>query len=169
MEGLRGHTTGFAVPTFVVDAPGGGGKIPLGPNYLVSMGERSVVVRNFEGVLVRVEDPPAEPLAARDASADDEPAEPPQSVSDLVSGRGKRLVPGGLDHYDRRRGGTGRLRKRARPASGNGAPAASGRSGNGASPSGNGNGSASGNGAHAPHLAAVPGRGKGSGARRKLS
>jgi lysine 2,3-aminomutase len=169
MEGLRGHTTGFAVPTFVVDAPGGGGKIPLGPNYLVSMGERSVVVRNFEGVLVRVEDPPAEPIAARDASADDEPADPPQSVSDLVSGRGKRLVPGGLEHYDRRRGGTGRLRKRARPASGNGAPATSGRSGNGASAGGNGSGSGNGNGAHAPHLAAVPGRGKGSGARRKLS
>ena len=59
LEGLRGHTTGFAVPTFVVDAPGGGGKIPLMPNYLVSQGESSLVVRNFEGVLVRIDDGPA--------------------------------------------------------------------------------------------------------------
>ena len=59
LEGLRGHTTGFAVPTFVVDAPGGGGKIPLMPNYLVSQGENSLVVRNFEGVLVRIDDGPA--------------------------------------------------------------------------------------------------------------
>ncbi len=57
MEGLRGHTTGFGVPTFVVDAPGGGGKIPLGPNYLVSAGEDYVVLRNYEGFLFRYEFP----------------------------------------------------------------------------------------------------------------
>ncbi len=51
IEFLRGHTSGFAVPTFVVDAPGGGGKIPLGPQYLVSQSDRKVILRNFEGLL----------------------------------------------------------------------------------------------------------------------
>ena len=51
MESLRGHTSGMAVPTFVVDAPGGGGKIPVMPNYLLSMSGDKVVFRNFEGNL----------------------------------------------------------------------------------------------------------------------
>jgi lysine 2,3-aminomutase len=49
MEALRGWTTGFAVPTFVIDAPGGGGKIPVAPNYLLTAGESQVMIRNFEG------------------------------------------------------------------------------------------------------------------------
>jgi lysine 2,3-aminomutase len=49
MENLRGHTSGLAVPTFVIDAPGGGGKIPLGPNYVLSQGSGKTVLRNFEG------------------------------------------------------------------------------------------------------------------------
>ena len=49
MEHLRGHTTGYAVPTFVVDAPGGGGKIPIGPNYIVSREEGKTVLRNYAG------------------------------------------------------------------------------------------------------------------------
>ncbi len=49
IEALRGHTTGFAVPQFVIDAPGGGGKIPLMPEYVQSIGENEVVMRNFEG------------------------------------------------------------------------------------------------------------------------
>lgn len=49
IENLRGHTTGLAVPTFVIDAPGGGGKIPLGPNYVLSQGQGKIVLRNFEG------------------------------------------------------------------------------------------------------------------------
>lgn len=51
IEGLRGHTSGFAVPTFVIDAPGGGGKIPVMPNYIVSYAENKVILRNFEGVI----------------------------------------------------------------------------------------------------------------------
>lgn len=51
VEGLRGHTSGFAVPTFVIDAPGGGGKIPIMPNYIVSQAENKVILRNFEGVI----------------------------------------------------------------------------------------------------------------------
>ncbi|WP_291634107.1 lysine 2,3-aminomutase [Clostridium sp.] len=57
MEGLRGHTSGFCVPTFVVDAPGGGGKIPVMPNYLISQSPDKVVLRNFEGVITTYEQP----------------------------------------------------------------------------------------------------------------
>ncbi len=49
IENLRGHTTGLGVPTFVVDAPGGGGKIPVMPQYLVSQSPSRIVLRNFEG------------------------------------------------------------------------------------------------------------------------
>ena len=51
MENLRGHTSGYCVPTFVIDAPGGGGKIPIMPNYIVSMAPNRMVVRNYEGVI----------------------------------------------------------------------------------------------------------------------
>jgi len=51
MELLRGHTSGLAVPTYVIDAPGGGGKIPVGPQYLISQNTDKVVLRNFEGVI----------------------------------------------------------------------------------------------------------------------
>ncbi len=51
IENLRGHVSGYAVPTFVVDAPGGGGKIPVMPTYLISQSPSRVVVRNYEGVI----------------------------------------------------------------------------------------------------------------------
>jgi len=57
IEGLRGHTSGYAVPTFVVDAPGGGGKIPVMPQYLISQGKNKVVLRNFEGVITTYIEP----------------------------------------------------------------------------------------------------------------
>ncbi len=57
MEGLRGHTSGYAVPTYVVDAPGGGGKIPVMPNYLISYSDHKVVLRNFEGYITTYEEP----------------------------------------------------------------------------------------------------------------
>ncbi len=57
IENLRGHTTGMAVPTFVVDAPGGGGKIPVMPNYLLSQGDRRLVLRNYEGVITTYTQP----------------------------------------------------------------------------------------------------------------
>jgi lysine 2,3-aminomutase len=57
MEHLRGHLSGLAVPTFVVDAPGGGGKIPVLPNYVVSNHEHKVILRNFEGRIVAYEEP----------------------------------------------------------------------------------------------------------------
>ena len=57
IENLRGHTSGYAVPTFVVDAPGGGGKIPVMPTYMVSQSPNRVVVRNYEGVLSTYTEP----------------------------------------------------------------------------------------------------------------
>ena len=51
MEALRGHTSGFAIPLYTIDAPAGGGKIPILPNYLMSMSESRVVVRNYEGFI----------------------------------------------------------------------------------------------------------------------
>src|SRR6056297_1019944 len=57
MEGLIGHTSGFAVPTYVIDAPGGGGKIPVTPNYLVSWSTNKVVLRNYEGVITTYKEP----------------------------------------------------------------------------------------------------------------
>jgi len=49
MEQLRGYTTGYAVPTYVVDGPGGGGKIPVGPNYIVGMADDRVILKNYRG------------------------------------------------------------------------------------------------------------------------
>jgi lysine 2,3-aminomutase len=57
MEGLRGHTSGYAVPTYVIDAPGGGGKIPVAPNYLLSMSDHKIILRNFEGFITTYEEP----------------------------------------------------------------------------------------------------------------
>jgi lysine 2,3-aminomutase len=51
IEALRGHTTGYAVPTFVIDAPGGGGKVPIAPEYLVAKDEGRIIIRNYEGKL----------------------------------------------------------------------------------------------------------------------
>ncbi|NBG88562.1 lysine 2,3-aminomutase [Isachenkonia alkalipeptolytica] len=57
IEGLRGHTSGYAVPTFVVDAPGGGGKIPVMPSYLISQSPHKVILRNYEGVITTYAEP----------------------------------------------------------------------------------------------------------------
>jgi len=57
MEGLRGHTTGYAVPQFVIDGPGGGGKIPLQPNYFIGRDGDDVLLRNYEGKIFRYPDP----------------------------------------------------------------------------------------------------------------
>jgi lysine 2,3-aminomutase len=57
MEGLRGHTSGYAVHQYIVDAPGGGGKIPVSPNYLLSMSDHKIVLRNFEGYVTTYEEP----------------------------------------------------------------------------------------------------------------
>ena len=57
IEALRGHTSGLAVPTFVVDAPDGGGKVPIQPDYLLSYQDGRAVMRNFQGRLFNYDDP----------------------------------------------------------------------------------------------------------------
>ncbi|HEX8199108.1 MAG TPA: KamA family radical SAM protein, partial [Isosphaeraceae bacterium] len=94
VEGLRGHISGLGIPTYVVDAPRGGGKIPLAPNYLVSASDDAVVLRNYEGMLIRYHptgaapEPPA-PLAT-------------QGVSALLDGQAEALIPEGNPRMARR-------------------------------------------------------------------
>ncbi|MCF8224340.1 MAG: lysine 2,3-aminomutase [Bacteroidales bacterium] len=57
MESLVGHTSGFARPVYVIDAPGGGGKIPVMPNYIISWSTNKVVLRNYEGVITTYQEP----------------------------------------------------------------------------------------------------------------
>jgi lysine 2,3-aminomutase len=93
MEGLRGHLSGLGIPTYVVDSPHGGGKIPLMPNYLVSASDDAVVLRNYEGLLVRyqAEDKPhtVQPAATRGVSA-------------LLQGTKTAIIPEGNERMARR-------------------------------------------------------------------
>ena len=57
MQNLRGHTTGYAVPTYVIDGPGGGGKIPVNPDYVVSKTPGKITLKNFKGELYTYVDP----------------------------------------------------------------------------------------------------------------
>jgi len=57
LESLIGHTSGLCVPTYVIDAPGGGGKIPVMPNYLISWSTNKVILRNYEGVITTYKEP----------------------------------------------------------------------------------------------------------------
>lgn len=57
IESMIGHTTGFSVPTYVIDAPGGGGKIPVMPTYLISWSTNKVILRNYEGVITSYKEP----------------------------------------------------------------------------------------------------------------
>ena len=57
MESLIGHTSGFARPIYVIDAPGGGGKIPAMPNYIISWSTNKVVLRNYEGIITTYKEP----------------------------------------------------------------------------------------------------------------
>ncbi len=57
IEGMRGHTTGYGVPQFVIDAPGGGGKVPLNPGYVLYHDEEKVVIRNYEGKIFEYPEP----------------------------------------------------------------------------------------------------------------
>ena len=114
IESLRGHTSGFAVPTYVVDAPGGGGKIPMHPNYLLSYSDHKVVLRNYEGYITTYEEPlnyePIDPALA--APFKSEHLEPGQSgVFGLLDGEEMFLKPEGFDQLHQRGGGEHRLRK----------------------------------------------------------
>jgi lysine 2,3-aminomutase len=100
IEGLRGHTSGYAVPTYVIDAPGGGGKIPVMPNYLVSYSDHKVVLRNYEGYITTYEEPDG--YQRHDASAcrycrDPRPEPGQRGVSALLAGERMWIEPAGFE------------------------------------------------------------------------
>jgi lysine 2,3-aminomutase len=95
LEGLRGHLSGLGIPQYVVDAPRGGGKIPLGPNYLVSAADDSIVLRNYEGMLVRYN--------PTGAPAEDRPPVKTSGVSALLEGQAEAIIPRDVPRLDRRR------------------------------------------------------------------
>ena len=104
MESLRGHTTGMAVPTFVVDAPGGGGKIPVMPNYVMVMGEKRVILRNYEGVITTYTEPMRERPVETGAKALRLKAryQSRGGVASLLSGDALCLEPAQLARKDRK-------------------------------------------------------------------
>ena len=57
IEGLRGHTSGLAVPHFVIDLPFGGGKVPLQPNYVLAQDGGELLIRNYKHNLFRFRNP----------------------------------------------------------------------------------------------------------------
>jgi len=114
IEGLRGHTSGFAVPQYVVDAPGGGGKIPLGPNYLLSMSDHRTALRNYEGY-ISVYEEPVDYTAHDPATCPycrDKRTEPGQSgVSGLLEGEQLAIEPVGWEAIHARGGSKHRLNR----------------------------------------------------------
>jgi lysine 2,3-aminomutase len=105
MEGLRGHTSGYAVPQFVVDAPGGGGKIPVNPNYVLAQSPGHVVLRNFEGYVTTYAEPvDYDPSAIRhlEAMATHRPEPGQEGLSDLLAGHHLSIKPEGFDATHRR-------------------------------------------------------------------
>ena len=108
IEHLRGHTSGFAVPEFVIDAPTGGGKIPVGPQYLISMSDKRVILRNYEGGIFQFPEVegdrtsicPAGCTLCKDLSH----LESTEGVAGVLSGKKLCLIPEGSIRAERRRG-----------------------------------------------------------------
>jgi lysine 2,3-aminomutase len=111
MEALRGHTSGFAVPQYIIDAPGGGGKIPVSPNYLLSMSDHKIVLRNYEGYITTYEEP-VDYLPSMAAKYKLEKRfEPGQSgVIGLLEGEHMFIKPEGFDEVHDRHGMQHRLK-----------------------------------------------------------
>jgi lysine 2,3-aminomutase len=105
IEGLRGHTSGFAVPQYTVDAPGGGGKVPMGPQYLVSQAPGRVVFRNFEGYISTYTEPTdydPEQIRHLEAQAVHRPEPGQGGVLELLEGGQIAIKPQGFDRLHRR-------------------------------------------------------------------
>jgi lysine 2,3-aminomutase len=111
MEGLRGHTSGYAVHQYIVDAPGGGGKIPVSPTYLLSYSDHKVVLRNYEGYITTYEEPtdylPSEAAKYKGIKR----PEPGQAgVHGLLQGEQMFIKPEGFDEIHDRSGIQHRLK-----------------------------------------------------------
>lgn len=99
IEGLRGHTSGYAVPTFVVDAPGGGGKTPVMPNYVISQAPGKVVLRNYEGVITTYTEPTDYHQECHCKACEEKRAT--DGVLKLLEGQALSIEPAVLDRYER--------------------------------------------------------------------
>ncbi len=97
IEALRGHTSGYCVPTFVVDAPGGGGKIPVMPNYVISQSPEKVVLRNFEGVITSYEQPTTYTSGCHCDVCEGKKAVHKVGVAGLLNGEQMSMDPVGLE------------------------------------------------------------------------
>ncbi len=101
IEGLRGHTSGYCVPTFVVDAPGGGGKTPVMPNYVISQNHNKVILRNFEGVITTYDEPDNYSFHCDCDVCTGKKTVHKVGVSGLLNGEGSTLEPEGLERKQR--------------------------------------------------------------------
>jgi lysine 2,3-aminomutase len=106
MESLRGHTSGYAIPTYVVDAPGGGGKIPLMPQYLISQAPGKVVLRNFEGFITTYDEPNdyTGHTVARPEYCQDSLEAGQEGIAGLLAGIANHIKPQGFDQAHQRLG-----------------------------------------------------------------
>lgn len=111
MEGLRGHTSGYAVHQYIIDAPGGGGKIPVSPNYLLSMSDHKIVLRNYEGYITTYEEPTDYLPSDAAKYLGEKRSEPGQSgVMGLLEGEHMFIKPEGFDEIHDRSGIQHRLK-----------------------------------------------------------
>ncbi len=101
IEGLRGHTSGYCVPTFVVDAPGGGGKTPVMPNYIISQSHNKVILRNFEGVITTYTEPEHYELACECEVCRGEKSVHKVGVAGLLNNEKMVIEPMDLDRRKR--------------------------------------------------------------------
>ena len=111
MEGLRGHTSGFAVHQYIIDAPGGGGKIPVSPNYMLSMSDHKIVLRNYEGFITTYEEPTGYMPESAAKFKGQKRLEPGQSgISSLLEGDQMFIKPEGFEEIHARGGLQHRLK-----------------------------------------------------------
>lgn len=101
IEGLRGHTSGYCVPTFVVDAPGGGGKTPVMPNYVISQSHNKVILRNFEGVITTYDEPSNYTPGCTCDVCTGKKTVHKVGVAGLLNGEAATLEPVGLERNER--------------------------------------------------------------------
>jgi lysine 2,3-aminomutase len=113
IEGLRGHTSGYAIPQFIVDGPGGGGKIPVMPNYQLSASDHKIILRNYEGFITTYEEPTDykmhDPKTCKYCLS--KRPEPGQAgLTAMLDGDEMFIKPGGFDELHDRHGMQHRLK-----------------------------------------------------------
>jgi lysine 2,3-aminomutase len=103
IESLRSHTSGYAIPTLVVDAPGGGGKIPVSPSYVISHGLHKVVLRNYEGFITTYTENPDYKHTCQCDVCTGKKTVKFEGIAKLLDGQEVSLMPEGNARVERRR------------------------------------------------------------------